>query len=209
MMIKHLLLLTFLSACLVIGAEAQLKFGVAAGYEHLSSTTSQDMTSSGGLAGSLLFRYPLCPHWEMDLAPAIGIWKSSYTFDRQIIAPNFGLYLDRPIDYQLTVIHITVPLYICYVLPVDQSSFFGGPGFFWSNTNMTATSLTAGGQAPIVNAVGLSLLAGIRGEHWQMSADYRPWLHNYRHTGEQFDGRLSNDLSIKIGYLFGKVKKKG
>jgi hypothetical protein len=190
-----------------MGAQAQLKFGAAAGYEHLSSTTSHDMTSSGGLAGSLLFRYSLCPHWELDLTPTFAIWNSSFMYYIHISDGSIGI--TRPVDVRLTVIHITIPLHICYVLPLNKSTLFCGPGFFWSNTNMTGTSLTGGGQAPIVNAVGLSLLAGIRGKHWQIAADCRPWLHNYKHTGEQFDGQLSSDLSIKIGYTFGKSEKKG
>jgi hypothetical protein len=201
-MIKHLLLLTFLSACFVMGAQAQLKFGIADGYEHLSSTTSHDMTSSGGLSASLLFRYSLCPHWELDWTPSFATWNPHFMYYIHISDGSIGI--TRPIDVDITVIHITIPLHICYVLPLKKSALFGGSGFFWSSTSMTG-----GEQSPVVNSLGLSLLAGIRGDCWQIAADYRPWLHNYRHTGEQFDGHLSSDLSIKIGYYFGRVKKKG
>ncbi|HEY4061438.1 MAG TPA: hypothetical protein VGM30_06035 [Puia sp.] len=195
-MTKHLLLLTFLSVLFVTGVRAQLKFGVAAGYEHINSTTSNEMASSGGLSGGLLFRYPLSPHWELQLAPSIGVWSTSFTYTYRYSYQSLGI--SRPVDFHLNVIHITTPLYACYTLPLDRSALFGGPGFFWSSTSMTG-----GEYAPIADAIGLSLLAGIRGEHWQVAAEYRPWLHDYKHTGEPFDGQLSGNISIKLGYLFG------
>jgi hypothetical protein len=204
-MIKHLLLLTFLSACLVMGAQAQLKFGVAAGYEHLTSTPSNSITSSGGFAGSLLLRYTISPHIELDWALTIGGWKTPtfQYYPPHAMPPYPYVY---PNSYaRVDVLHVVIPIYVCYVLPLKNYSLFGGPGFFWSATSMT------GAEESSVNSYGLSLLAGIRWRHWQIAADYRPVMHNYEHFqyyGDGFDGRLSNDVSLKIGLFIGRYKKK-
>jgi len=205
-MAKYFILLTVM--CLAVPvAQAQFKFGLTAGYETFRTTTGGDMKSSGGFSGGFLLRYTCSRHIELDLALTLGGWKtgpvSSQVQQRALLIPpdpGSGTYLTH-----YSIIHALAPFYICYVIPLKNYSLFGGPGIFFSGT-----SLDHGGHMTGYNSSGLSLLAGIRWRQWQVAADYRPWLShaNRNNNGDDFDGKLSDDASLRLGFAFGKTRKK-
>lgn len=58
-----------------------------------------------------------------------------------------------------------------------------------------------------MRSYGISTLAGARWHHWQVTAEYRPWLHIYNWHSDN-DNFLTNDLSIKAGFLFGRLHRR-
>jgi hypothetical protein len=95
-MTKRTILLTFLYAC-AFRSQAQFKFGLAAGYEHITSTPNDNTGSGGGFSGSLLFQYSFSEHIELDMAWTGGGWKASTdAFNSPRSGLNPGSYLEGP-----------------------------------------------------------------------------------------------------------------
>jgi hypothetical protein len=202
---------TLLTVLLVVGfgVQAQIKFGVAAGYEHITNSHSTDMGSGGGLAGGLLFRYDISNHIELDLAFTMGDWKTGadpYVGRAIYGGGTGGGSVPYPISHvRVTIVHVLAPFHVCYVIPRKKYSLFLGPGYYFSRTSMDG-----GENFRVVNSRGLSVLAGIRWGHWQVAADYRPRVADTGSYiyGNYFSGEMKHDVSIKLGLNIGKTQKK-
>ncbi|HEY4061439.1 MAG TPA: hypothetical protein VGM30_06040 [Puia sp.] len=200
MMQRYILLSFLLVSCCC--TRAQFKIGLTAGYEHITTNPNDYSNSGGGLCGGLQLHYALSPHWEIQGEFTGGHWKSEpFSFST---AGN--IMSSRYVTVRGGTTQFRTPIHLCYVIPLEKVNFFAGAGVFWSSL-----WLTGGFENIDISYIGGSLLTGIRRGLWQLSVDYCPWFHNYKELVPvyyNFNTRFTNNVAVKVGFVFGESKKK-
>ena len=204
-MLKHLIL-PAVALVLFLSTHAQLRVGVALDYEHIQAPAYYNVGSGSGMGGSIFLRFPFSNNLGLDCSLDIAGGHTTYEYYPYSPDPN---YQPGKIAAKRSFFYTGIPVYLVYSLSFRQVRVFAGAGPSLSLLSMGEALGHGWSLGPNCNTITASFKAGFQlYRHVILSGEFRPWTTVLNKTDMfQYNRyKISNLLSVKLGYEFGAIR---
>jgi len=201
------LVLTTAALMLSLLTHAQAQSGLAFDYVHIHAPAMLNIGSGSGMGGSVFFYAPL-PKDNLGLDISIDIAGGHTTYAYYPFNPSVGgsstlVSVKRPFVYS------ALPVHVVYSHSYRQLRLFAGAGLFFSHLSMDEAGGHGWSMGSTCNTIGLSFKAGFQLlQHVVLSGEFRPVSADVSKTDpyQPNSYKISNQVSLKLGYAFGKIQ---
>ena len=204
-MLKHLIL-PAIALMLSFSSNAQVKAGLAFDYEHINAPAYYNVGSGSGFGGSVFFRAPLSHNLGIDWSLDIAGGHTTYQFYPFSPDPGWPSHI-TPV--KRSFVYTGLPVYLVYSLSFRTVRVFAGAGPSLSMLSMDDAQGHGWSMGSNYIGVAASFKAGVQlFQHLLLSGEFRPWIATVNKTAQfQYDRyKVSNQLSVKLGYEIGTIR---
>lgn len=203
-MLKHLIL-PAIALVLSLSTHAQVRAGLALDYEHIQAPAYYNLGSGSGMGGSFFLRIPFSKNLGLDCSLDIAGGHTTFKFDSYSPVVNDPSYI---VAEKRSFFYTGIPVYLVYSLSFRQVRVFVGAGPSLSLLSMAEETGHGWYLGPRCSTITASFKAGFQlYQHVILSGEFRPWssLLNKTSTYQYNPYKISNLLSVKLGYEFGTI----
>lgn len=205
-MLKHLIL-PVVASMLSLSTRAQAHAGIALDYEHIQAPVYENLGSGSAVGGSVFLYAPFAHKLGLDMSLDIAGGHTTYQFLPFSPDPGFPVPAHVVSDRR-DFTYAAIPVHIVYSHSFRHLRLFGGAGMAFTHLSMDPQNFHGWEMGGTCNTLSLSFKGGVElFRHIVLSGEFRPVnaVVNKTDSYQYYAYKVSNLLSVKLGYEFGPI----